>query len=108
MTIQEIWTQYGADIILAAATFICYFLTFLFRHSVKNTKNNCILALTNKEERMTNDNKKVMHELEHVRQENAELKAELERIRKAILHISEVENGTDTNNEETVSGNTLS
>lgn len=107
MTIEQIWTQYGPDIILGIATALSYFLFFLFKGIVKNTKKNCILALTGKEETLTKDNKKVLQELGEVRKENAELKAEMARIKQAILHVSEVENGTD-NKEEIVSGTTVS
>lgn len=107
MTIEQIWLQYGPDIILGAATVIGYFLVFLFKRMVKNTKENCILALTNKEETLTKDNKNVLRELGEVRKENAELKAEMARIKQAILHVSEVENGTD-NQEEIVSGSSVS
>lgn len=105
MTIEEIWAQYGPDIILGIATALSYFLFFLFKGIVKNTKNNCIMALTGKEEKLTKDNKEVLHELEHMKQENAELKAEMAKIRQAILHVSEVENGTG---EEENSGTTVS
>lgn len=107
MTIEQIWAQYGPDIILGIATALSYFLFFLFKGIVKNTKKNCILALTGKEETLTKDNKKVLQELEEVRKENAELKAQMAKIIQAILHVSEVENGTD-NKEETVSGTTVS
>lgn len=105
MTIEQIWAQYGPDIILGIATALSYFLFFLFKGIVKNTKKNCILALTGKEETLTKDNKKVLQELEEVRKENAELKAEMARIKQAILHVSEVENGTG---EEENSGTTVS
>ncbi len=107
MTIEQIWAQYGPDIILGIATALSYFLFFLFKGIVNNTKKNCILALTGKEETLTKDNKKVLQELEEVRKENAELKAQMARIKQAILHVSEVENGTD-NEEEIVSGTTVS
>lgn len=107
MTIEQIWAQYGPDIILGIATALSYFLFFLFKGIVKNTKKNCILALTGKEETLTKDNKKVLQELEEVRKENVELKAEMARIKQAILHVSEVENGTD-NKEEIISGTSVS
>lgn len=101
MSIYEIWVNYGFDIITMALLLIGYFVTFLFKRMVTNTKKTCLMALTNKEDNIIVSNKKVLLELENAKKENQEIKAELARIRAALLHLSEVENGENREKENT-------
>lgn len=87
--------QWLPDIILALLNFVAYFLVFLFKRLVKRTRENCVMTLKNKEASISSRDKEMKHELENIKRENAELKAELTRIKNAILHFSEVNYDTE-------------
>lgn len=87
--------QWLPDIILGVLTLVAYFLVFLFKRLVKRTRENCVMTLKNKEASISSRDREMRDELERIKEENAELKAELTRIKNAILHFSEVNYDTE-------------
>ena len=96
---KQILIAYGPDILLLLVNVVLYILFFVFVKLINKVRDKCIMKLTEKEDKISQRDTVVIEEMNRLRQENAELKAQMEKISNAILHMSEVENGQDETSE---------
>ena len=96
---KQILMAYGPDILLLLVNIVLYILFFVFVKLINKVRDKCIMKLTEKEDKISQRDTVVIEEMNRLRQENAELKAQMEKISNAILHMSEVENGQDETSE---------
>lgn len=96
---KQILMAYGPDILLLLVNVVLYILFFVFVKLINKVRDKCIMKLTEKEDKISQRDTVVIEEMNKLRQENAELKAQMEKISNAILHMSEVENGQDETGE---------
>lgn len=96
---KQILMAYGPDILLLLVNVVLYILFFVFVKLINKVRDKCIMKLTEKEDKISQRDTVVIEEMNRLRQENAELKAQMEKISNAILHMSEVENGQDETSE---------
>lgn len=92
---KQILVTYGPDILLLLVNVVLYILFFVFVKLINKVRDKCIMKLTEKEDKISQRDNIVIEEMNRLRQENAELKAQMEKISNAIIHMSEVENGQD-------------
>lgn len=96
---KQVLMMYGPDILLLLVNVVLYILFFVFVKLINKVRDKCIMKLTEKEDKISQRDNVVIEEMNKLRQENAELKAQMEKISNAILHMSEVENGQDETGE---------
>lgn len=96
---KQVLVMYGPDILLLLVNVVLYILFFVFVKLINKVRDKCIMKLTEKEDKISQRDNVVIEEMNRLRQENAELKAQMEKISNAILHMSEVENGQDETGE---------
>ena len=96
---KQILVTYGPDILLLLVNVVLYILFFVFVKLINKVRDKCIMKLTEKEDKISQRDNIVIEEMNKLRKENAELKAQMEKISNAIIHMSEVENGQDETSE---------
>ena len=96
---KQILMTYGPDILLLLVNVVLYILFFVFVKLINKVRDKCIMKLTEKEDKISQRDNIVIEEMNKLRKENTELKAQMEKISNAIIHMSEVENGQDETSE---------